>query len=326
MGAKVTGYALPPNTTPNLYDVLGVDNFITKSHLADIRNFDILQAALVEAGPDLVIHMAAQPLVRYSYENPIETYATNIMGTVHLLESLRAVDSVRAALVVTTDKCYENVEKLDGYCEGEPMGGYDPYSSSKACAELVTAAYRQSYFPADKYQQHGLGIATARAGNVIGGGDWSEDRLIPDAIQAFKSNQALKIRNPLATRPWQHVLEPLSGYLVLAQALYQKGSDYDGAWNFGPQEEDAMPVKKVVDMLISKWGSSAAWVQDEGGHPHEAHSLKLNISKAANLLGWAPKWSLEGAIEHIISWQHAYQNQQDMKAVSLSQIQSYCRS
>ena len=326
MGAKVTGYALAPNTTPSLFAVLGIEALIERSHIADICDLVKLQNAMVEIRPDVVIHMAAQPLVRYSYANPVETYATNVMGTVHVLESARSIDSVRATVVVTTDKCYENTERLEGYRESEPLGGHDPYSNSKGCAELVTAAYRQSYFPESKFLEHRHAIASARAGNVLGGGDWSEDRLIPDAIKAFGSRQSLNIRNPLATRPWQHVLEPLSGYLVLAQALYQNGPQYMGAWNFGPRDEDVKPVKEVVDLLISKWGSPAVWEQDAGSHPHEAHSLRLNISKAQEQLGWSPKWSLHAAIDHIVSWQQAYQNNQDMKAISLSQIHSYCQS
>lgn len=326
MGAKVTGYALAPNTAPNLYDVLDISTSIEKSHIADIRDLITLQRVIVEAKPDIVIHMAAQPLVRYSYAHPVETYATNVMGAVHLLESLRAINTVRATVIVTTDKCYENTERLEGYRESEPMGGHDPYSNSKGCAELVTAAYRQSYFPESKFLEHRHAIASARAGNVIGGGDWSEDRLIPDAIKAFENHRILSVRNPLATRPWQHVLEPLSGYLVLAQALYQNGQQYMGAWNFGPRDEDAKSVKEVVDLLISKWGSAAVWEQDAGSYPHEANSLKLNISKAYEQLGWSPKWSLDIAIDHIASWQRAYQNKQDMKAISLSHIQTYHQS
>jgi len=323
MGAKVTGYALAPNTFPNLYKVLDINSMIEKSVFSDIRDLVSLKKAVVDADPEVVIHMAAQPLVRYSYAHPVETYATNVMGTVHLLESLRAVKSVRATVIVTTDKCYENVERREGYCENEPMGGHDPYSNSKGCAELVTAAYRQSYFSENKFLDHRHAVASARAGNVIGGGDWSEDRLVPDAIRAFENHQKLNIRNPMATRPWQHVLEPLSGYLVLAQALYQNGPQYMGAWNFGPNDEDAKPVKDVVELLISKWGSPAAWMQDIGSHPHEAHSLKLNISKAREQLGWMPKWKLDTTIDHIASWQRAYQSGQDMNAISLSQIQSY---
>lgn len=326
MGAEVTGYALAPNTDPSLYDVLSIGSLIKKSHIADIRNLATLRDAITEVKPDIVIHMAAQPLVRHSYAYPVETYETNVMGTVHLLDSLRSMDSVRATVIVTTDKCYENTEREEGYREGEPMGGHDPYSNSKGCAELVTAAYRHSYFSEANYQAHRHAIASARAGNVIGGGDWSEDRLIPDAIKAFENHQVLSIRNPLATRPWQHVLEPLSGYLVLAQALHQNGPKYMGAWNFGPRSQDAKPVKEVVDLLISKWGSPAAWEQDAGAHPYEAHSLKLNISKARDQLGWSPKWSLDLAIDQIASWQQAYQSKRDMKAVTLTQIQSYCKS
>lgn len=326
LGAKVSGYALAPDTTPNLFTILDLDCALAHSHLADIRELDALQKAVIKAQPEIVIHMAAQPLVRYSYAHPVETYATNVMGTVHLLDSLRAVDSVRATVVVTTDKCYENTERLAGYQEHEPMGGHDPYSNSKGCAELVTAAYRQSFFPVEKYSYHRHAIASARAGNVIGGGDWSMDRLIPDAIKSFQGGEALSIRNPLATRPWQHVLEPLSGYLVLAQALYEKGTPFAQGWNFGPRESDARSVQAVVDLLISKWGAPASWVQDASEHPHEAHSLRLDITKASKQLGWVPKWNLETAIEKIVQWQKAYQDQQDMKAISLAQIQSYSQS
>jgi CDP-glucose 4,6-dehydratase len=325
-GAKVTGYALAPDTVPNLFDVLGLGHSLVHSHIADIRDLSRLRDVIDAAQPDIVIHMAAQPLVRYSYEHPVETYATNVMGTVHLLECLRSIDSVRATVIVTTDKCYENTDRLYSYKETDPMGGYDPYSNSKGCAELVTSAYRQSYFPPSKYSEHRHAIASARAGNVIGGGDWSPDRLIPDAIKAFEKGQALYIRNPLAIRPWQHVLEPLSGYLVLAQTLYEKGAKYAGAWNFGPREDDAQSVKKVVDLLISAWGAPATWLQDAASHPHEAQTLKLDISKAHDNLGWQPQWRLDEAINKIVQWQYAYQAKQDMRAFSLEQIQSYNQS
>jgi len=318
IGAKVTGYALAPNTTPNLFDVLAIDSLVEKSHIADIRDLATLQKAMSEAKPDIVIHMAAQPLVRYSYVNPVETYATNVMGTVHLLESTRAIESVRATVVVTTDKCYENREREAGYREDEAMGGFDPYSSSKGCAELVTSAYRQSYF--SKSVNH---LASARAGNVIGGGDWSEDRLIPDAIKAFEANEPLMIRNPLATRPWQHVLEPLSGYLILAQALYEQGAAYASAWNFGPRDDDNRTVQEVVNLLISDWGNSARWEKEGAEQPHEAHLLKLDCSKAHTQLGWTPKWSLEMAMQTIVQWQKAYQTKENMQAVSLAQINQY---
>ncbi|MBU6362515.1 MAG: CDP-glucose 4,6-dehydratase, partial [Chloroflexi bacterium] len=233
MGAKVTGYALAPNTTPNLFTSAQIETTLAHSHIADLRDANAVLAAIQAAKPEIVIHMAAQPLVRYSYDHPLETYATNVMGTAHVLDAVRNTPGVRAVVVVTTDKCYENREWVWAYRENEPMGGYDPYSSSKGCAELVSAAYRQSYFSPTRYSDHGVALATARAGNVIGGGDWSADRLIPDAIRAFEAQQALVIRNPLATRPWQHVLEPLAGYLVLAQALYEQGPRFNGAWNFG---------------------------------------------------------------------------------------------
>lgn len=326
MGAKVTGYALAPNTTPNFFEVAQVQGDLEQSHIADIRDLDKLQKAMADAKPEIVIHMAAQPLVRYSYANPVETYATNVMGTVHVLESIRTLDCVRAAVIVTTDKCYENQEWAWGYRENESMGGHDPYSNSKGCAELVTSAYRQSYFSPEKYAQHKVAIASARAGNVIGGGDWSEDRLIPDAIKAFEAKKSLMIRNPLATRPWQHVLEPLSGYLVLAQALYQEGAKFDGGWNFGPRDEDARSVQDVINLLIKNWGSEASWTQDQAEQPHEAHSLKLDCSKARQYLNWVPRWSLEQAIQNITQWQQAHQQQSNIREMSLRQIADYQNS
>jgi len=323
MGANLTGFALAPNTKPNLFEVAQVKALLVNSQIADIRDLVSLQKAMSQAQPEIVIHMAAQPLVRYSYANPVETYATNVMGTVHVLESIRNLESVRAAVVVTTDKCYENKEWPWGYREGEPMGGYDPYSNSKGCAELVTSAYRESYFPPDQYNRHRVGIASARAGNVIGGGDWSVDRLIPDAIKAFEAHLPLMIRNPLSTRPWQHVLEPLSGYLVLAQALYWEGANFDGAWNFGPKDDDARSVQEVVNLLIKNWHSPASWRQDVTEQPHEAHSLKLDCSKARQYLGWVPKWSLEQAIEKIALWEEAYQQDVNMQEFTFQQISTY---
>lgn len=320
MGAKVTGYALPPNTTPNLFGILAIDSLIEKSHIADIRDLARLQKAMSEANPDVVIHMAAQPLVRYSYANPVETYATNVMGTVHVLESSRSVDSVRCTVVVTTDKCYENKEWVWGYRENESIGGYDPYSNSKGCAELVTSAYRQSYFSSPNSINK---VASARAGNVIGGGDWSEDRLIPDAIKAFEINEPLIIRNPLATRPWQHVLEPLSGYLILVKALYEQGSIFASGWNFGPRDEDNRSVQEVADLLILAWGETAHWEKEDSEQPYEANLLKLDCTKARTQLGWTPKWSLNMAIQKIVQWQKAYQAKENMQEVSLAQITHY---
>ncbi len=318
MGAKVTGYALAPNTMPNFFALCKINDVLEQSHIADIRNLAALQKSMADAEPEIVIHMAAQPLVRYSYANPVETYATNVMGTVHVLESIRQLDSVRATVIVTTDKCYENRERIAGYREEEAMGGFDPYSSSKGCAELVTSAYRQSYFFNSINQ-----VATARAGNVIGGGDWSEDRLIPDAIKAFEANQPLMIRNPLATRPWQHVLEPLSGYLILAQALYEQGAPFASGWNFGPREEDNRAVQEVIDLLITNWGSSARWQKEGSEQPHEAHLLKLDCSKARAQLDWTPKWDLKIAIQKIVQWQKAFQAKENMQDLSLAQINQY---
>lgn len=320
MGAKVTGYALAPNTTPNIFDVLGIGSLVEKTHIADIRNLESLQNAMLSCGPDIVIHMAAQPLVRYSYVNPVETYATNVMGTVHLLESTRTVDSIRATVVVTTDKCYENKEWVWGYRENEPMGGCDPYSSSKGCAELITSAYRRSYFSCANSTNQ---VASARAGNVIGGGDWSEDRLIPDAIRAFELGQLLRIRNPLATRPWQHVLEPLSGYLILAQALYEKGKPFDSSWNFGPHDKDNRTVEEVVELLISSWDGAARWEKECSEQLHEANLLMLDCSKARSQLGWAARWNLETAILEITKWHKAFVAKENMQEISLAQINLY---
>jgi CDP-glucose 4,6-dehydratase len=323
MGAKVTGYALLPNTNPNLFNVLSIDSLVKKSHIADIRDLVSLQKVMSETKPDVVIHMAAQPFVRYSYAHPVETYSINVMGTVHVLEATRSIDSVRATVVVTTDKCYENKEWIWGYRENESMGGYDPYSNSKGCAELVTSAYRQSYFSESNSDNK---VASARAGNVIGGGDWSEDRLIPDAIKAFEANLPLVIRNPLATRPWQHVLEPLSGYLVLAQALYEKGLSFASSWNFGPLDKDNRPVQEVVDLLISSWGPNARWEKEGSEQPHEANLLKLDCSKARTQLGWIPKWDLEKATKKTIEWQQAFQARENMQDISLAQIYQYMSS
>ena len=323
MGAQVTGYALAPNTSPNLYEVLEVGGSIYQSHIGDIRDIAQLREAITDASPEIVLHMAAQPLVRYSYENPLETYSTNVMGTVNLLECVRALNTVRAVVVVTTDKCYENKEWEWGYREIDTLGGHDPYSNSKGCAELVTAAYRESYFSPKKFNEHHVAIASARAGNVIGGGDWSEDRLIPDAFRAFEANTPLMIRNPLATRPWQHVLEPLSGYLTLAQALYLSGNVFNGGWNFGPRNEDARPVKEVINLLIDNWMSSRTWMQEKNQQPHEANSLRLDCSKASQYLGWNPKWKLEKAIKETAEWQRAFIAKQNMNKFSLDQIDKY---
>lgn len=321
MGAKVYGYALAPNTVPALYDELNVNYFIDKSDIADISDLSGLKRALIKFSPDIVIHMAAQPLVRYSYENPIETYQVNVMGTVNLLESLRFVPSVRSTVIITTDKCYENIEQVQGYCEKDPMGGHDPYSSSKGCAELVTAAYRRSFFNDD---QSFNAVATARAGNVIGGGDWSVDRLVPDAVKAFSIGKPLILRNPIAIRPWQHVLEPLSGYLMLAQKLYQHGRKYASAWNFGPNDGDAINVGEMANLLVDSWGEGSHWLQDKGFQPpHEATLLRLDCHKARTHLGWMPKWDLTFAVTKTVEWYRASADSKNMAELSLSQIAEY---
>lgn len=322
LGAQVTGYALDPPTDPSLFELARVGELV-HSVIGDVRDLERLKAEMALASPEIVIHMAAQPLVRDSYKIPVETFAINVMGTVHLLEAVRACPSVRAVVNVTTDKVYENREWAWGYRENEPMGGYDPYSNSKGCSELVTASYRSSYFNPEQYGNHGVAVATARAGNVIGGGDWAGDRLIPDCIRAILAGEPVQIRNPGAIRPWQHVLEPLSGYLLLAQRLCEDGVRYSGGWNFGPAEEDARPVGWIVERLCAGWGPGASFILDGGEHPHEAHHLKLDCSKAKTELGWLPHWSLSCAIDSIIEWTQAYLQQQELREVSLNQIRKY---
>jgi len=327
MGAKVKGFSLKPPTTPSLFEVANVANGID-SEIGDIRDRDSIYKSIVEFNPEILIHMAAQPLVRLSYDEPVETYATNVMGTVHVLEAARQCNALKAIVNVTTDKCYENQEWEWGYRENEPMGGHDPYSNSKGCVELVTSAYRNSFF-------HVLGspkLATARAGNVIGGGDWALDRLIPDALKAFEKNQTVIIRNPLATRPWQHVLEPLSGYLVLAQRLFHefetgselsKNASFADGWNFGPKDEDALPVKEILDKMVSAWGEGASWELDKESHPHEASFLKLDISKAKQRLQWRPTWALEKTLYKIVLWHKAWNAGSSMNAKCIDEIKEY---
>ncbi len=322
LGAEVYGYALKPNTSPSLYELCRLEK-ITETTIADIRDAARVKKALLAARPEIVIHMAAQPLVRESYRTPAETYATNVMGTVNLLEAVRACPSVKAVVNVTTDKCYENKEHLRGYTEGEPLGGYDPYSSSKACSELVTSAYRNSFFNPGEYKSHGVAIASARAGNVIGGGDWAADRLIPDMIRAALKGEKVRIRCPRAIRPWQHVLEPLAGYLRLAEMLYTDGPRYDGAWNFGPDAGDAKDVEWIVKRMFAAWPEAPGYAIDKGRHPHEAQCLKLDSLKARRELGWAPRWHIGTAIDKIIDWTRAFQAGADMRAKCVEQITEY---
>ena len=325
LGAQVTGYALEAPAEPSLFDLLDLSDRM-ESVYGDVRDLPHLRQVIRDGDFDLVIHMAAQSLVRESYESPIETYATNVMGTVHVLECARESEDVRVVINVTSDKCYENTESRVAFEETDPMGGFDPYSNSKGCAELVTGAYRQSFFSDDKYHSHGTAVASVRAGNVIGGGDWAKDRLIPDIMRGFLNQEQVLIRSPHAIRPWQHVLEPLSGYLILAERLFQHGTDYASGWNFGPQESDAKPVSWIVEKLAAAWGDDAQWEIDaSNNHPHEATYLKLNVDKAQEQLGYVPRLGLGDCLEWVSEWYRAYGEQQDVNAVTLSQIQRFER-
>jgi CDP-glucose 4,6-dehydratase len=322
LGATISGYALRPPTDPSLYELCRIDKFVNSS-IADVRDAGTLAEALVSARPEVVFHMAAQPLVRESYKIPGETYAINVMGTVNLFEAVRMCKSVKAVINVTTDKCYENKEWVWGYRENESLGGYDPYSSSKACSELVTTAYRSSFFNPKHHPAHGVAVASARAGNVIGGGDWAADRLLPDCVRAVLKGEKIVLRNPEAIRPWQHVLEPLSGYLLLAQKMFEEGARFSDAWNFGPHDDNAQTVAWVVQRLCDAWGEGASYTADIGDHPHEAQSLKLDCSKSRSVLGWHPRWNLAKAIDSIAVWTRAYKEGKDVAAVCLSQIEQY---
>ncbi len=323
LGADVSGYALDPPTHPSLFELCRIGSLVN-STIADVRDGESLKKALCAARPDVAIHMAAQPLVRDSYKIPVETYAINVMGTVNFFEAVRQCSTVRAAINVTTDKCYENKEWVWGYRENEPLGGYDPYSSSKACSELVTSSYRSSYFNPKDYSKHRVGVASARAGNVIGGGDWATDRLVPDCVRALLSNEKIILRNPHSVRPWQHVLDPLYGYLLLGQKLFEEGERFCGAWNFGPDERDAKPVEWLVKRLCAEWSPDASYAIDrDTGHPHEAYYLKLDCSKAISELQWHPRWSLEKAISAVVAWTRAYAAKEDVKQQCLRQISDY---
>ncbi len=317
MGAEVHGYALEPPTEPAFFTATESQTRLASNSIADIRDEFSLRQAMKEAQPEVVFHLAAQPLVRYSYEEPVETYSVNLMGTVNLLECTRQIPGIKALVNVTSDKCYKNREWIWPYREIDELGGFDPYSSSKACAELVTAAYRCSFFEAS-----GTQLASARAGNVIGGGDWAEDRLIPDFLRAVDAGHPLKIRSPQAIRPWQHVLEPLAGYLGLAERLYSDGKAYADAWNFGPEETDARTVAWLVDYLCRQV-SSASWESDSLSHPHEAHTLRLDMSRSRIQLGWHPRWSLNVALDMVLLWHKAWREGMDMAAISLRQIHEY---
>ena len=322
LGAEVTGYALDPPTQPNLFEQAHVAGTV-HSIRADIRDLVRLKSAVAECQPEVVLHLAAQSVVRRGYEDPVETYSSNVMGTVNLLEALRQVKQRCAVVNVTSDKCYANREWVWGYRENEPMGGRDPYSSSKGCAELVTTAYRESFFPPEELDRHGVALASARAGNAIGGGDWTGDQLIPDLMRAFLAGRPCLIRNPHAIRPWQFVLEPLRGYLMLAERLSEGGSGFASGWNFGPAESDTRPVSWIADQLADSWDEPSSWIQDSATHPREAYALKLDVSKASACLGWRPLLALQSALEWIVEWYRAFRNGDDLRRLTEEQIRRY---
>jgi CDP-glucose 4,6-dehydratase len=322
LGAEVTGYSCDVPTDPSLYETARVADGMNAVN-ADVRDLAALDTAVAASQAEIVIHMAAQSLVRRSYKEPVETFDTNIMGTVNVLEASRRAADVKVVIIVTSDKCYDNLERDTGYREDEAMGGYDPYSSSKGCAELVTAAYRNSFFKPDEFDSHGTAIASVRAGNVIGGGDWAEDRLIPDVFAALQRGETPVVRSPGAVRPWQFVMDPLNGYLLLAEKLWDDGAHYAGPWNFGPDDSDAREVGFVVSQLNQHWASDSAWSHDDAEHPHEATFLRLDSSKARDQLSWSPQLELSGALEWIVEWYRAYSGGGDMHDATLAQVRRF---
>ena len=322
LGANVIGYSLSPNTEPNLYSTVNIESCVS-TEFGDVRNLDNLTACISEKRPEIVFHMAAQPLVRLSYKEPLETFSTNITGTINVLEAVRRTQTVKVVVNITSDKCYENKEWVWGYREHEPLGGHDPYSSSKACAEIITAAYQKSYFQTHDAGAYMPAIATARAGNVIGGGDWSEDRLVPDIIKSIMSKEDILLRNPSAIRPWQHVLEPLYGYMLLAERLWENNDKYCGAWNFGPSEGNVRTVEWIVSRLIDLWGSQTAWKCESHNNPHEAMCLKLDSSKAFEYLGWKQRMSMDETLMAVVEWYRSYGNGKSVQEIMMKQIDTY---
>lgn len=320
MGAEVAGFALPPGPCESLFELASVGRLVETSVFADIRDLEPLSDLMVRFRPEIVFHLAAQSLVRLSYSQPLETYRVNVMGTVNLLEAVRRTDGCRVVVVVTSDKCYENSEWAWGYRECDPLGGHDPYSSSKGCAELITAAYRRSFFGRGL---HTAAIATARAGNVIGGGDFSKDRLVPDLMTSLATGDPLKVRNPDAVRPWQHVLEPLSGYLLLAERLWTDPQTYSQSWNFGPSQDDARSVRWLVERICALWGKEPRWEVDARPAPHEAHVLTLDSAKARAMLGWHPRWALDTALRAVVDWYQAHERRERIHDVVLREIAAY---
>lgn len=322
LGAEVTGFALPPPTNPSLFEAARANELIRHIE-GDVRDLAAVHAAMAETRPEVVFHLAAQPLVRLSYEQPVETYATNVMGTVHVLEAARQTGGVTAFVCVTSDKCYENREWVWPYRESDPMGGHDPYSNSKGCAELVISAYRNSFFPSAAIAKGGLALASVRAGNVIGGGDWATDRLVPDLVRAFERGEAPVIRSPGAVRPWQHVLEALGGYLLIAERLLAGETEFADAWNFGPADDDARPVSWIVEKMQATWGGAPEAIPFAGDRPHEAGLLKLDCAKARAALGWRPALTLETALDWIVDWHKQAASGADPRSITLAQIAAY---
>lgn len=320
--SRVIGYALPPPTVPSFFEVGEIAPAIISIE-GDVRELAHLIAVIKKYEPEILIHMAAQSLVRYSYQNPLETYETNVMGTLNVLEAIRQTQLIRAALIITSDKCYQKMERIGGYRETDAMGGNDPYASSKGCAELVTAAYGRSFFSENDPEEPTISVASARAGNVIGGGDWGADRLIPDIIRAVMNDRPLIIRNPSAVRPWQHVLEPLDGYLSLIENLWKHGSQFEGGWNFGPIDDDCKPVDWILKTLNNLWGGGIHWTLDTAENPHEDALLKVDSTKARNMLGWSTKLSVSKALAWVADWYQGYLSQQNMRQLSEEQIQRY---
>jgi CDP-glucose 4,6-dehydratase len=321
MGAEVSGYALDPLTSNDNFVLSGIENHIV-SQTGDIRDIETLWRFFERQLPEVVFHLAAQPLVRYSYKNPKETYDVNVGGTVNVFECCRLSESVRVIVNITSDKCYENKEWVWGYRENDRLGGFDPYSSAKACSELVTDAYRKSFFNPDDYPRHCKSLASVRAGNVFGGGDWQLDRILPDCIRHLEKGEPIVVRNPHAIRPWQHVLEPLSGYLLLAENLFMNPGVYEGAWNYGPEDSSFLTVGTLVDAVVTAWGSGSWEDHSDPDAVHEAHLLKLDISKAKALLGWTPVWNIDRAVNETVSWYQQYKSGRILE-VCQSQIEAY---
>ena len=319
MDVKVYGLSLPPKKKLNLFTEAKVNEQMT-TYFCNICDYDLVKKCIKKIKPEIIIHMAAQPLVRYSYINPLETYSTNVMGTLNILEIARKVESVKVILNVTSDKCYENTKRFKPYKEHEPLGGHDPYSSSKACSEILTNSYRKSF-----YDDAGIALASARAGNVIGGGDWSDDRLIPDIIRGFENKKNVLIRFPNSIRPWQHVLEPLLGYIQLIEKLYKKGRSFTGAWNFGPDESDTKTVKWITKKMSNFWGGAPKWKIDKKNHFHEEKYLKLNCSKAKKYLNWKPKLKIDNSLKMVVEWHLAFLSKKNIKNFTIEQIKNFIK-